>query len=161
MLAKDFPILLAEDNPGDARLFREAMRHARTQYPLHVVQDGQIAIDYLEGKEPYADRNLHPLPRLIVLDINMPRVDGLEVLTYIRANRKFIKVPVIVVSGSTMPEDINRAYALGASTYMVKPIAFEAWQTVFGLCVNYWTLLPQYPDYTEAGLEPTIARTAA
>src|SRR5687767_3082250 len=120
------PILLVEDNPDDVFLFTRALNKARRPHPLHVVTSGQEAIEYLSGTGKYSDRNAFPLPDLIMLDLKMPLLSGFEVLNWIRNDGMARLIPVIVLSSSALTEDVNRAYALGANAYMVKPANADA-----------------------------------
>src|SRR6185503_9933836 len=119
-------ILLAEDDVNDALLVERALSRADIQNPVMVVRDGQEAIDYLKGKGPFADRKNFPLPTLALLDIKMPKKNGLEVLEWVRHNGGGLKLlPVIIMSSSSIQEDIDRAYQLGVNAYLVKPTAFD------------------------------------
>ena len=93
---------------------------------LHNVEDGDKAIAYLNGVGPYADRALHPLPSLILLDLKMPRATGFEILKWIRAHPALSGVPVIILSGSELRDDIRDAYSIGANSYLIKPLGFDA-----------------------------------
>lgn len=139
MNAKRFTVLLVEDDLNDIFLVKRAFKMARLENPLQVVTDGQEAISYLRGDEKYADREAHPLPTLIVMDIKMPRKSGFEVLEWIRCQGGPLRlVPVVIVSGSDYPPDINRAYELGANAYMVKPMDYQAVEHLFDSITHYW-----------------------
>src|SRR5439155_21926607 len=90
------------------------------------VTDGDEALDYLEGKPPFSDRELYPVPRLVLLDLKMPRVSGFEVLSWVRADPALQVMPVVVLSSSSHDVDVRRAYQLGANSYVVKPVAFDS-----------------------------------
>jgi len=114
-------ILLAEDNATDVFLFRRAYKVAGLKNPLAVVDNGQEVIDYLSGKPPYTNRSAHPIPGLLILDINMPLMNGYEALSWLRTH-KFSNLPVVILSSSTLPSDLEKARQLGANDYRVKPI---------------------------------------
>src|SRR4051812_41361786 len=121
-----FTVLLVEDDLNDIFLVKRAFKMAHLQNPLQVVTDGQEAVNYLKGEAKYSDRTLFPLPKLIVMDIKMPRRTGFEVLEWVKSNRGPLRrIPVVIVSSSNNPTDINRAYELGANAYMVKPVNFK------------------------------------
>jgi CheY-like chemotaxis protein len=132
------PILLVEDNPDDVFLFNRALGKAQRPHPLHVVIDGQEAIDYLSSTGKYSDRNAFPLPGLILLDLKMPRVTGFDVLRWIRSDGAARLIPVIVLSSSALTDDVNRAYALGANAYMVKPADATALERLIQTISDFW-----------------------
>jgi CheY-like chemotaxis protein len=132
------PILLVEDNSDDVLLFRRALSKARRPHPLYVVHDGQAAIDYLSGAGEYIDRNLYPLPDLIMLDLKMPRVGGFEVLKWIRGDGAARLIPIVILSSSALADDVNRAYELGANSYMVKPTTAEALERLIQTISDFW-----------------------
>jgi CheY-like chemotaxis protein len=119
-------VLHIDDDPNDTELLRAATRKAGTCFNLQNVEDGEMAIAYLSGADIYADRRLYPLPSLILLDLKMPRTTGLEMLAWIRKHPELSRLPVVVLSGSELHEDIRQAYAIGANSYLVKPLGFEA-----------------------------------
>jgi len=125
-LAATLPlILLAEDHPGDVFLMRFALGKAAIPNPLVVASDGQEAIDYLAGDGPYANRKTYPLPDLFLLDLKMPRLNGFDVLTWLKDRPEFDELPIVVLSSSDIEEDIQRAKELGADDYRVKPSGNE------------------------------------
>lgn len=115
------PVLLVEDNDDDIFFMRRAFRNASITNPMIVVQDGQSAINYLGGTAPYANRNEHPLPGLVLLDIKLPLRTGFEVLHWIRSDPRLKPLVVVVLTTSSEPIDIDAAYRLGANSYLVKP----------------------------------------
>ncbi len=119
-------VLHVDDDPNDTELLRAAARKAEVPFILHNAEDAEHAIAYLNGEGIYADRNVYGVPALVLLDLKMPRATGFEVLKWIRANPKLGQVPVVVLSGSELREDIEQAYAVGANSYIVKPLGFEA-----------------------------------
>jgi CheY-like chemotaxis protein len=136
-----FTVLLVEDDLNDIFLVKRAFKMARLSDPLQVVTDGQEAINYLMGQGKYADRQSYPLPKLIVMDIKMPRLTGFEVLEWVKGDGGLLRrIPIVIVSSSDNPTDINRAYELGANAYMVKPVNFKAVEHLFESITHYWGL---------------------
>jgi CheY-like chemotaxis protein len=118
-------ILLADDEPNDIALLEYAFERAGLGALLRRVPDGQSAIDYVEGKPPYDDRSRFPLPGLVLVDLNMPKVSGLEFLEWLRRFPEFSDLPVVIFSGSQHHRDMARASELGARNYIVKPNSSE------------------------------------
>ena len=146
-----FTILLVEDDLNDIFLVKRAFKMAHIDNPLQVVTDGEEAVDYLRGQGKYADRQVFPLPRLVVMDIKMPRLTGFDVLDWIkRADRPIRLIPVVIVSSSDNPADINRAYDLGANAYMIKPMDLHAVEHLFESLTHYWGLECAKPDLEAA-----------
>ncbi|HSU56100.1 MAG TPA: response regulator [Candidatus Dormibacteraeota bacterium] len=144
---RQFTVLLVEDDLNDIFLVKRAFKIARVQNPLQVVTDGQEAIHYLRGEGRYADRDAYPLPKLIVMDIKMPRKTGFEVLEWVKGSSTPVRrIPVVIVSSSDNPSDINRAYELGANAYMVKPMDFRAVEHLFHSITQYWGLECAKPE---------------
>ena len=119
------PVLLAEDSENDVLMFRRAARRANFSQPLHVVNNGEQVIAYLKGEGEFQDRAQHPLPGLVLLDLKMPRMNGFEVLQWVRRQSRFAALQVVVLSSSDEIRDINRAYQLGANSFLVKPLSFD------------------------------------
>lgn len=117
-------ILYAEDDSNDV-VFKLAFNRATLPCVLHIVDDGQAAIDWLSGKGKFADRGKFPLPDVLVLDLKMPKKTGFEVLDWARHRKEFEKLPIIVLSSSDEPGDVKQAYKLGATTYFVKSPTFQ------------------------------------
>src|SRR5439155_12819930 len=118
-------ILLVEDGEDDVLLIRKAFARAYLDNPMHVVKDGEEAVAYLSGEGQYANRAEHPLPSLILLDLKMPRMDGFQVLEWLRAQPGIRGIPVVVLTTSDLMQDVNRAYTLGANSFLVKPMDFR------------------------------------
>jgi CheY-like chemotaxis protein len=134
-----FTVLLVEDDLNDIFLVKRAFKMAHLRNPLQVVTDGQEAINYLKGESKYSDRQAFPLPKLIVMDIKMPRRSGFDVLQWVKGNGGTLRrIPIVIVSSSDNPSDINRAYELGANAYMVKPVNFKAVEHLFESITQYW-----------------------
>ena len=119
-------VLHIDDDPNDTALLQAATRKAGVPFLLRNVEDGEQAIAYLNGAGLYRDRTLFPLPSLILLDLKMPRATGFEILKWIRAHHELGNLPVVVLSGSELQDDIRLAYSTGASSYLVKPLGFDA-----------------------------------
>src|SRR5882762_8461096 len=146
-----FTVLLVEDDLNDIFLVKRAFKMAQIPTPLQVVTDGQEAIAYLRGDGKYADRGTYPLPQLIVMDIKMPRKSGFEVLAWVKRDEQPLRrIPIVIVSSSDNPSDINRAYELGANAYMVKPVNFRAVEHLFSSITHYWGLECAKPELEPA-----------
>ncbi len=142
MRAKDRPVevLLVEDNPGDARLTVEAFKGFRSQNNLHIVEDGEEAMDFLRRKNGYAGA---PRPDLILLDLNLPRKDGREVLAEIKADKELKAIPVVVLTTSEAQSDINKAYELQANCYITKPGGIQEFVAVMKSIQYLWSSVAQ------------------
>ncbi len=139
-------ILLVEDDANDFFLIQRAFRKANLANPLQVVGDGEEAVSYLIGEGHYADRMKYPLPVLLLLDLKLPRKSGLEVLTWLREQPVLKRLPVVVLTSSKEPADINRAYDLGANSYLVKPLGFDALLDMVESLNLYWLILNEKAD---------------
>jgi CheY-like chemotaxis protein len=149
-MENQYTILLVEDDLNDIFLVKRAFKMARIQNPLQIVTDGEEAIHYLSGQGKYADRAAFPLPKLIVMDLKMPRLTGFEVLKWVKGDNKPLRcIPIVIVSSSDNPEDVNRAYGLGANAYMVKPVQLRAVEHLFESITHYWGL-----ECAKPALEP-------
>ncbi len=140
-LGKVVDILLVEDNPDDVALTFEAFRAARIANPVHVVGDGAEALHFLRAEGPYANRRAEKLPRVILLDLHLPRVDGLEVLRLIKSEPRTQHIPVVVLTVSHKSADIAASRRLGAATYIVKPIDFQNFSRVTPELSLSWALV--------------------
>jgi len=134
----NFPILLVEDDPNDVWLVKHAFQSANISNPLRIVNDGQEAIEYLKGGGGYSDRGAFPLPRLVLLDLKMPRLNGFDVIGWMRKHYPWKLTPIIILSSSALPQDVNRAYELGANAYMVKPADYRALERLFRTIADFW-----------------------
>jgi CheY-like chemotaxis protein len=133
-----FTVLLVEDDPNDVLLVRRAFRRAGLPEPW-AVGDGEQAVSYLSGEGGYADRAAHPLPALLLLDLKMPRMDGFEVLRWLRARTDGLRrLPVAVLTSSAENPDIHRAYDAGANSYLVKPPTFDGLHEMVRALGLYW-----------------------
>ena len=138
-------VLLVEDDPNDVLLIQRAFTKASLQIPMHIVDNGEAAVAYLSGKDDYGDRDRYPLPLLMLLDLKLPCLSGHEVLAWLRQQPDFKRLPVVVLTSSQEMGDINRAYDLGANSYLVKPVAFNALIDIVKLLDLYWITLNQAP----------------
>jgi CheY-like chemotaxis protein len=141
-LAEPVEILLAEDNPGDAKLTRKALEQGKVINNLHVVTDGVDAMAYLRQEGEYADK---PRPDLVLLDLNMPRKDGREVLQDIKSDEDLRRIPVVVMTSSEAEEDIVQSYDLHANAYVTKPIDFDGFLDVVGSLEDFWLSVVKMP----------------
>ena len=131
-------LLLVEDNEDDVFLMKRALKGACVVNPLLVVEDGQQALDYLGGAGKFADREQYPLPAVVFLDLKLPLLSGHDVLAWIRRQRELESVVVIVLTSSNEPSDLNRCYALGANSYVVKPPTPEQLEELAKAFKWYW-----------------------
>jgi len=121
----EHPILLVENNQDDILLILRAFQRAGVTRRIQPVTSGMDAVDYLQGKPPYGDREKYPLPALVLLDIKMPGMDGFEVLAWIRQQWEFFQLCVVMLTNSDHIREVNEAYHLGANSFLVKPLDFE------------------------------------
>jgi two-component system, chemotaxis family, response regulator Rcp1 len=135
-------ILLVEDNPGDARLTIEAMKEAKVCNTLHIVEDGVEAMRYLRREGPYSH---HARPDLVLLDLNLPRKDGREVLTEVKEDSGLCTIPVVVLTTSQAEEDIARAYNSHANCYISKPVDLDQFVRVVKAIESFWLTIVKLP----------------
>lgn len=138
-------ILLVEDDPNDVLLMQRALRDVGLLDSLRVVKDGDEAVAYLSGKDDYADRERFPIPALVLLDLKVPRRSGHEVLGWLRSQPGLRRLPVVVLSASEQRSDIDKAYDLGANSYLVKPSAPHALLEITTALRLYWLTLNAQP----------------
>jgi CheY-like chemotaxis protein len=139
-------ILVADDNDDDIELLRRSFAKAGFAKQFIAVSGGQAVIHYLKGEGVYADREQFPLPRLVLLDFKMQGITGAEVLQWIRQRPEFKGMPVIVFTGSNYEEDVNRAYDLGANSYLIKPQTLDDLLVAVRQIGDFWLRLSQLPD---------------
>lgn len=139
------PILLVEDNPSDIELTRRALEQSRISNSLIVAEDGVEALEYLLGTGPHAGRDPSDIPALVLLDINLPRVDGMSVLRKIRADPRTRRVPVVCLTTSSEEQDLATAYDLGVNSYIRKPVDFAQFATAIEQLGLYWLVLNEPP----------------
>lgn len=137
-------ILLVEDNPNDAELTLRALRKHHLANAVHWVKDGAEALEFLFCEGAYAGRG-QSTPKLVLLDVHMPRVDGLEVLRRLRADERTRTIPVVIMTSSNQDRDVIESYQLGVNSYIVKPVRFEAFVDTAAKVGMYWLLLNQAP----------------
>ena len=139
-------ILLVEDDPDDVLLVTRALRMTGEDVALHVAGDGDAAIAYLGGTDRQADPSLHPLPRLVLLDLKLPKRSGPEVLEWVRQQPGLRRLPMIALTSSDHRRDVDRAYDLGINSYLVKPVQWTAFVEILRHLVKYWTQMNHPPD---------------
>jgi len=144
---KAIEILLVEDNPGDARLTREALAHSRMPHRLHDVGDGEQAIAFLRRQGPWTSA---PTPGLVLLDLNLPRRDGREVLEDIKRDPQLMHIPIVVLTSSEAEEDILRSYRLHANCFITKPVTLDGLARVVEGIEQFWFSLVRLPPETRA-----------
>ena len=132
-------MLLADDDPNDRFLVRQAVTRNGHAIDLHEVADGNEVIDYLRGAEPFSNRAAYPIPDLLLLDLKMPRLDGLRVLDWLKKNPRCARIPVVMMSGSGLEKDVAEAYRRGVNTYFTKPVGFGQLQSLIRLVLDYWS----------------------
>ena len=152
-------ILLVEDREDDIFLVQRAFQKAGIKNPLQITRDGHEAMAYLSGEHQYANRSEYPLPDLILLDLKMPGMDGFEVLTWIRQQPGIRGIPVVVLTSSDQIRDVNRAYALGANSFLVKPLEFENYRELSRLIEDYWLKALKIPEPFRPPPKPNGAHT--
>jgi CheY-like chemotaxis protein len=138
-------ILVAEDNADDVFLLNRALKKARVANPVRFVSDGEEVMAYLRGEGKFADRAEHPFPGLLLLDIKMPRLDGLETLALIRSDPRYKRLVVILLTSSNREQDINEAFDLQANSYLVKPARPEEMVGLLEQIQGYWLGLNHFP----------------
>lgn len=138
-------ILLVEDNPDDVELTLRALKKNNIKNEIVVANDGVEALDFLFGTGRHAGRDLNDMPALIVLDLKLPRIDGLEVLRRIRADERTRLLPVVILTSSKEEQDLVRGYALGTNSYVRKPVDFIQFTNAVGLLGLYWLLINESP----------------
>jgi CheY-like chemotaxis protein len=138
-------ILLVEDNPSDIALTQRAFERSRIANELVIAEDGQEALDFLFDVDPFTNRPLNELPALILLDLKLPKADGLQVLRQIRASARTSRLPVVILTTSSEEEDIARSYDLGANSYIRKPVDFTQFVQSVGHLGLYWLVINEPP----------------
>jgi CheY-like chemotaxis protein len=138
-------VLLAEDDENDFFFMERSFKQAQIANPLIRVRDGEEAMEYLRGDGIYADREKFPLPAIMLLDLKMPRRNGFEVISWLRSQPGLKRLPLVVLTSSREDPDINRAYELGANTYLVKPVKFEGLVEMMKALNFYWFMLSEKP----------------
>ncbi len=137
-MAKKLVIMVAEDDPNDLELLRHVVSENGVEVDFQSAHDGEQVINYLRGDGEFQDRSRHPVPDIIVLDLKMPRVNGFEVLQWLRQEPGLARIPVVVLSGSGLETDIEEAYRLGANTYFTKPGQLAELRKIIASLIDYW-----------------------
>jgi len=145
MLSNAVEILLVEDNPSDLELSLRALNEQKLCNAIHVARDGEEALDFIFCRGRYASRRPNELPRVVLLDLKLPLIDGLEVLRQIRADARTRCIPVVVLTSSTEERDIVESYALGVNSYITKPVDFDQFREAMRTIGMYWLLLNRPP----------------
>jgi two-component system, response regulator len=140
-------ILLVEDNPDDEALTLRALKKSNIANGIVVVRDGAEALEYLFGTGSYAGRDVHDLPQVTLLDLKLPKIDGLEVLRRIRADPRTRMLPVVILTSSKEEQDLVSAYTLGVNSYVRKPVDFNQFVEAIGQLGLYWLVLNEPPPY--------------
>jgi len=143
---KPITILMADDDEDDRLLAQDALAESRVINDLHFVEDGVELLEYLERRGQYEDKELSPRPGLILLDLNMPRMDGREALQAIKANANLKGIPVVILTTSKQEEDMVRGYDLGAASYITKPVTFDGLVELMRTLGNYWVECVELPS---------------
>ena len=142
-------VLLVEDNPEDLQLALRALAKAHLTNHIEVVRDGAEALDFIFGEGPYAGRKLENGPKVVLLDLKLPKVDGLEVLKRLKADDRTKTIPVVMLTSSREQSDLVESYRLGVNSYIVKPVNFERFAQAVQELGMYWVLLNQSPKFNE------------
>lgn len=142
---KKLIILMAEDDADDRLLAREAMHESRVLNELHFVEDGMQLLSYLHGEGVFSDRIVYPMPGLILLDLNMPKMDGRGALAKIKADPRLRRIPVVILTTSKAEEDMVKGYDLGAVSYITKPVIFDALVELMRTLDKYWVEFVELP----------------
>jgi two-component system, response regulator len=146
-MSDNYEIILVEDNPSDAELTVRALRRSNIVNPLLHLQNGEEALEYFFAKNKYAFRNMQQLPKVVLLDLKMPKVDGLEVLRKLKSDERTKMIPVILLTSSKEDKDIIESYKLGVNSYIVKPVEFENFTKAVADIGLYWLLMNQPPNF--------------
>jgi len=149
MVDKQGVVLLVEDNPAEQNLARRSFAKGHVQADLRVVSDGEEAIDYLFRRGVYSDKETSPTPDIILLDLNLPKIDGRQVLERIKSDSNLSKIPVIVLTTSKKEEDILKTYELGCNSFLNKPVEVEDFVKVLSELGSYWLKLVVLPPKGE------------
>ena len=150
---KPVTILVADDDPDDRKLTQEAFYESKLANDLRFVEDGVEVFDYLNRRGKFADPATSPWPSLMLLDLNMPRMDGREVLVELKKNPRYSGIRVIVMTTSKSEADINKAYLLNAASYITKPVTFDSLVNVVTALGKYWLEIVELPDKDVSGNE--------
>jgi CheY-like chemotaxis protein len=142
----DIEILLVEDNPADAELTLDALTESKVANKIHHVLDGQQALDFIFAKGAYSGRDTNKKPKVILLDLKLPKVNGLEVLRIIKDDPHTKTIPVVVLTSSKEEKDLIESYKLGVNSFVTKPVDFDAFVKAVTNLGLYWLILNEHPD---------------
>ena len=145
-VATSIPILVADDDAQDTMLVKLAVQRASLGLQLSSVKDGEEAIDYLMGRSKFADRQAHPFPKMLLLDLKMPRLSGFDVLEFVRQQPGLKQLPIVIFSSSDDPRDIQRAYDGGANSFLCKPHSNEDLAALLKALEEYWCRFNHFPS---------------
>lgn len=138
-------ILLVEDNPNDVMIARRALTRSLVSHRLSVARDGQEALEYLFRRGAFGEGEMPPRPELILLDLNLPRIDGFEVLRTLKSDSNLKRIPIIVLTTSEREEDVINAYQWGANTFISKPVEFDRFMSIIKHIYDYWSKAARLP----------------
>jgi CheY-like chemotaxis protein len=145
MIINEVEILLVEDNPNDVELTLRALKKRNLANKVHVVKDGAEALEFIFGTGTYAERDINQIPKVILLDLKLPKVDGLEVLRKVKSDERTKVIPVVVLTSSKEESDLVESYRLGANSYITKPVDFDKFAQTVSEMGLYWLLVNQPP----------------
>ncbi len=146
VLSKLVPILIADDDEDDLEMTRDALKESRLLNSVHSVKDGEELLNYLRHQGPFTDEVKYPTPGIILLDLNMPRMDGREALREIKNDPRLRQIPVVVLTTSQAEEDVFRTYELGVNSFITKPVSFEGLVNLMKTIGQYWFEIVKLPD---------------
>jgi two-component system, response regulator len=147
MVENPVEILLVEDNPNDVKLALHALKRNNLANSIHIVRDGEEALEFLFCTGKYSDRNIEDVPKVVLLDLKLPKVDGLEVLRQVKADARTQAIPVVVLTSSKEDKDVVESYKLGVNSYIVKPVDFGQFTESVRNLGLYWLLLNNPPNH--------------
>ena len=138
-------IVIADDDPEDRMLAEDALKEGRLVNDIRFVEDGEELLDYLQRRGKYSDPDSSPRPGMILLDLNMPRMDGREALKYIKGDPELRRIPIVVLTTSKAEEDIYRTYDLGVNSFIIKPVTFDSLVNIMRVLEAYWFEIVEIP----------------
>jgi len=139
-------VLVVEDDSNDVLFIRRAFLRVNPAVEIHIVKDGDAAVEYLKGNGEFSDRDRYPLPALILLDLKLPRRSGMEVLEWIQNRESIKRIPVVILTSSRERLDVDLSYDLGVNSYLVKPVSFDALSGMVETLNAYWLGVNEYPS---------------
>ncbi|HEY0135201.1 MAG TPA: response regulator [Nannocystis sp.] len=142
---RSITILIADDDPEDRMLAEDALKESRLVNDIRFVEDGEELLEYLQHRGKYADPESSPRPGMILLDLNMPRMDGREALKIIKTDPELRRIPVVVLTTSQAEQDIYRSYDLGVNSFIIKPVTFESLVNIMRVLEAYWFEIVEIP----------------